>query len=122
MQNKPKISDAEWQIMQILWRKSPQTANQIIDSISETTPWKPKTVRTLINRLTTKNAVTFEKQGRQYLYTPTLSENQCLGQETESFIKRAGTKALKPMLAAFIEGEKLSPQEIAELKQILENK
>lgn len=122
MKDQPKISDAEWQVMKVLWVKSPITANEIVDQLSGETPWKPKTVRTLINRLVTKNVIAFDKHGRQYLYYPVLAEEVCVRAETESFLGRIRTSTLKPMLAAFLEDEKLSAEEIEELKQMLDAK
>lgn len=53
----PKISEAELEIMKVLWLKSPQTANEIIEELEDPMDWKPKTIRTLINRLVQKEAV-----------------------------------------------------------------
>ena len=114
MQDRPKISDAEWQVMKVLWQKSPVTANQIVEKLTVETAWKPKTVRTLISRLTAKGAISFDKTGRQYLYYPVLTEEECVRQETRSFMSRVRTGALKPMLAAFMEEENLSQEEIDE--------
>ena len=122
MPNKPKISDAEWTVMNALWEKSPATANQIIETVGPSASWKPKTVRTLINRLVAKGAVAFEKVGRQYNYRPLLSQGQCIQDETTSFLARAGANALKPMLAAFIEEQNFGPDEIEELKKVLDRK
>ncbi len=122
MDNKPKISDAEWQVMKVLWEKSPISANEIIEQLEGEQDWKPKTIRTLINRLVGKNAVRYDKDGRQYLYYPVLPEEDCIREETKSFLSRIRGGALKPMLAAFIEEQKLSKNEIEELKQILEKK
>ena len=122
MPDKPKISAAEWTVMNALWEKSPATANQIIDTIGPGANWKPKTVRTLINRLVAKGAVAFEKVGRQYNYRPLLSRDECIQDETTSFLARTGAEALKPMLAAFIEEQNLGLDEIEELKQILDRK
>ena len=122
MQDRPKISDAEWQVMKVLWAKSPVTANQIVEKLAVETDWKPKTVRTLINRLATKNAIGFDKDGRQYMYYPVLSEEECVRQETRSFMSRVRAGALKPMLAAFLEEENLTQAEIDELKNILDKK
>jgi BlaI family penicillinase repressor len=122
MENRPKISDAEWQVMKVLWEKSPVSANHIVERLSAETEWKPKTIRTLISRLTAKDAVSFDKTGRQYMYFPLLSEEECVRQETRSFMSRVRTGALKPMLAAFLEEENLSQEEIDELKCILDKK
>ena len=122
MQDRPKISDAEWQVMKVLWQKTPVTANEIVEKLSAETDWKPKTIRTLINRLCAKNAISFDKDGRQYMYYPVLTEEECVRQETRSFMTRIRTGALKPMLAAFLEEENLSQEEIDELKYILDKK
>ena len=122
MENRPKISDAEWHVMKVLWEKSPVTANEIVEKLAAETDWKPKTIRTLISRLTAKDAIGFDKTGRQYMYFPVLSEEECVRQETRSFMSRIRTGALKPMLAAFLEEENLSQEEIDELKCILDKK
>lgn len=122
MKDKPKISDAEWQIMNILWQHSPQTANQVVEKLEKITDWKPKTIKTLINRLVSKKALDFEKQGRQHLYFPLLSQDQCVLAETNSFLTKITTGALKPMLAALVEQNKLTDDEIKELKNLLEEK
>ena len=122
MKDMPKISDAEWQVMKVLWEQSPVTANHIVEKLTAETAWKPKTIRTLINRLTSKNAVGFDKEGRQYMYYPLLVEEECVRQETRSFLSRVRAEALKPMLAAFLEEENLSQREIDELKKILDKK
>lgn len=122
MTERTGISEAEWAVMKVLWQKSPATANEIVDKLSSTKPWKPKTVRTLINRLGAKKIITYDKSGREYLYKPLISEADCIRKETRSFLARAGTAALKPILAAFIEEQKLSKKEIEQLKDILDRK
>ncbi len=122
MPDNPKISEAQWAVMKVLWDESPATANDVVTTLTRITSWKPKTIRTLINRLVEKKALGFEKKGRVYHYYPVYSEADCLKAETESFLTKAGSSALKPMLAAFLEDQQLTPQEIAELKKILEKK
>ena len=121
MKKIPKISEAEWQVMKVLWKKSPLTANDIIEILSKETSWKRETIRTLINRLVKKKALSFKKQSRQYLYFPLLNESECIMEETISFLDRIHGGSIEPMLAAFIESEKLSPEKIAKLKQILDS-
>ncbi len=54
MKELPKISEAELEVMKVLWSRSPQTANEVIEALEVTMDWKPKTIRTLINRLVQK--------------------------------------------------------------------
>ena len=122
MKQIPKISASEWQIMKLLWAKSPSTANEIVKALSATTAWKPKTIKTLINRLVKKQALGYEKKGRQYHYYPLVDKAECIGTESRSFLKRVYDGATKPMLASFLENEDLSPKDIKDLKQILNRK
>jgi len=84
--------------------------------------WKEKTIKTLISRLLQKGILTYEQVNRVYYYSPTISEEECKRTERESFLQRVYGGALKPMLVHFLQEEKLSSQEIAELKKILSDK
>ena len=120
MKKTPRISEAEWEVMKVLWRKSPKTANEIVKILSKKTSWKRETIRTLINRLVQKKAVGFEKKGRQYHYFPLVTEAECVREETKSFLKRVHGGSIEPMLTSFVEEEKLSAEKIARLRRILD--
>lgn len=123
MTNIPKISEAEWEVMKIFWSKTePCTANEIVDALDGLSDWKPNTVKTLITRLVNKKALGFKEQRRIYLYYPLVSQEDCVRAETKSFAKRVSGGALKPMLVTFLQDEKLSSDEIEELKRILEER
>jgi BlaI family penicillinase repressor len=122
MKKTPRISEAEWEVMQVLWKTSPMTANDIVEKLTAKTPWKRETIRTLINRLVQKKAIGFEKKGRQYDYFPLVTEAECLRAESRSFLRRFGGRSIEPMLAAFVEEKQLSQEKIARLKQILDEK
>ena len=122
MKKMPRISDAEWEVMKILWEKSPLTANDIVEILSKRVSWQRETIRTLINRLVQKKAVRFEKQGRQYHYYPAVVETECIKAQTRSFLRRFRADAIEPMLAALVEEEQLSAEQIARLKEILDGK
>ena len=122
MKNLPKISESEWMVMRVLWAKSPLTANEVVEELDGRTKWKPKTVKTLIDRLMRKGAVRFEKEGRRYRYYPAVAHDECIATERKSFVRRVYGGITKPMLAAFLEDAELSADDIAELKQILEQK
>jgi len=119
MRKTPKISEAEWEVMKVLWKTSPRTANEIVEELMGKTHWKRETIRTLINRLVQKKALDFEKKSRQYHYFPRVTEAKCVSAETESFVKRFGGGSIEPMLAAFVEEKQLSPERIERLKRIL---
>jgi BlaI family penicillinase repressor len=116
----PKIADSEWRIMKLLWQKAPQSANQIIDKLKNEIDWKPRTIKTLLNRLVTKGALDFKTEGRSYLYSPAVTESECKRNAAHSFVNRVFDGTLKPMLAAFLESGQLSKNDLEELKQILD--
>ncbi len=119
----PKISESEWRVMKVLWRKSePQPAYDIIQELSLSEKWQPKTVKTLLNRLVKKGALGFKKYKNLYLYSPLLRESECLKAEGESFLRRCFDGALQPMLAHFVEHRRLTREEIQELKRILDER
>ena len=117
-----KISEAEWRVCQALWRHSPQTANEIVAKLTDKTNWNPRTVKTLLNRLTKKQVLRYETHGREYLYFPRLGEEECVLAQTRSFVKRVFDGAAGTMVATFLRSQQLSTQEIAELKKILKKK
>lgn len=122
MRRTPRISEAEWEVMKILWERSPQTANDVVEVLSRRTHWQRETIRTLINRLVQKKAVRFEKKGRQHHYYPAVAEAECIKDQTRSFLRRFRAGAVEPMLAALVEEERLSAEQIARLKEILDGK
>ena len=122
MKKVPKISESEWLVMGVLWARSPLTANEVFEQLTGKTKWKPKTVKTLIDRLVKKGAVKFEKEGRRHRYYPAVGRAECIATERQSFVRRVYGGITKPMLATFLEDAELSADDIAELKEILEQK
>jgi BlaI family penicillinase repressor len=120
--NIPSISESEWEIMNVLWDKAPQTANDIIFSLQESTDWKPKTIRTLLDRLVQKDVVGVNKNLRVYTFYPLYTQEECQRAETESFINRIYGGTLKSMLVQFIQEDTLSDDDINELRFILNKK
>ena len=118
----PRISDAEWLIMRVLWAKSPATAKDVVAALDEEPRWNPKTVLTLINRLVEKGAVGFTKEARTHLYYAKAAERDCVRVESRSFLERVYGGAVQPMLAHFVEETSLTKQDIAELRRILDEK
>jgi BlaI family penicillinase repressor len=118
----PKISDAEWQVMQVVWTDAPLTAHQIVQRLSPDSGWNPRTIKTMLNRLVNKGALKFETEGKRYLYRPAVSRDACVRGESRSFLQRVFGGELGPMLAHFVEDEKLSKAEIEKLKRLLDGK
>ncbi|MEI3606155.1 penicillinase repressor BlaI [Pseudogracilibacillus sp. SE30717A] len=118
----PNISESEWEVMNVLWEKAPQTASDVISTLQEQTDWKPKTVRTLLDRLVHKKVIGVNKDKRVYTFFPLYSQDECQRAEAHSFVKRIYGGALKSMLVQFVQDDSLSEEEIRELRSILNEK
>jgi BlaI family penicillinase repressor len=118
----PKISEAEYQVMKIIWSDFPISTNEVIDKLTKTTLWNPKTIQTLLSRLVKKAAITYEKNSRSFVYTPLVKEEEYLELESSSFLNRFYNGTLNSMVISFLEKEKLSEADINELRNILNKK
>lgn len=119
MNHLPQISEAEFEVMKIVWKHAPISTSEITDKLLQTTSWSPKTIQTLIKRLVTKGALTYEKQSRVFVYTPAVKENEYIGQKSNSFLKRYYDGDITAMLSAYIENNSLSKAEIDTLRSLL---
>ena len=121
----PQISDAEWDVMRVLWHAGkPLTSAEIIARLRENKSWKPTTVKTLIGRLLNKQALARKQpeRGKEYVYYPLVEEDECIRAESRTFLDRIFGGALKPALVHFLENEPLTPEDIRELKALLAEK
>ena len=116
----PKISEAEWEVMQVAWQKDPVTAQDVIQMLG--TRWSPRTVKTLLSRLVAKGALRYEARGKAYLYRPAVAREDCVRQESQSFLKRVFGGEEAPLLVHFVEKATLTPEELAHLRRILAEK
>lgn len=115
----PKISNAEWEVMKIIWKNSEITSTKIVEELQDKIDWKPSTVKSLINRLLNKKVIGFNKLGNEYVYFPLISETECIKQESHSFINKVFNGSIKSMLLTFVESKEISEKDIEELKNIL---
>lgn len=114
------ITEAEWDIMELLWEKSPRTSQEIVALLEEGRGWKRATVVTLLSRLTAKGALNTEPQGNRFLYSPAVERSACVAEETRSFLVRMFGGALQPLVAHVAEHHSLTKKDIAELKALLD--
>ena len=69
MSNLPQISEAEFEVMKIVWKYAPISTNEITEKLTQISSWSPKTIQTLIKRLVSKKALTYENKPG-FVYTP----------------------------------------------------
>jgi len=118
----PKISEAEWVVMEVVWRQNPITALEVVQQLTSHKQWQDQTIRTMLRRLIRKKALTYKAEGKVYFYAPAVSREQCVRGESRSFLERVFGGAAQPLLVQLVQESRLSPSEIAELRKILQAK
>lgn len=113
------ISDAEWQVMNVVWDGQPLTAQEVIAGLKDHAEWAPATVKTMLHRLVKKRVLSYELQGNRYVYRARARRSDCVKQASRSFLERVFGGESAPLLAHFLRSSKLSPGEMAQLRQIL---
>ena len=119
----PSISDAEWQVMEVVWAHAgPVAANDIVARLEHSSDWNPKTIKTMLNRLVNKGALGYELDGKRYLYKPRVAREECVRIQTRSFLSRVFGGATGAALMHFVEEHDLTPAEIEQLRRVLARK
>ncbi|KQY88829.1 MULTISPECIES: BlaI/MecI/CopY family transcriptional regulator [Roseateles] len=113
------ISEAEALVMQELWARSPQGADEIATTVGSRQGWQLATVKTLLNRLLKKGAVTAERDGRRFLYAPAVPQDAWVADTGLSLIDRLFGGRLAPLVAQFASERKLKPEDVEALKALL---
>lgn len=114
------ISDAEWQVMNVVWDGQPMTAQEIIGQLEDQADWAAATVKTMLHRLAKKGVLTFEEQGNRYMYRARVRRTACVKDASRSFLDRVFGGASASLLAHFLKTSKLTADEVAELRSMLE--
>ncbi len=117
----PKISESEWEVMNVLWERPGLTAALVYERLEEQ-GWKLNTVRTFLTRLEAKKAVKSSAGAEARVFSPTVTREACLRGEGESFANRFFKGATGALLLHFAESTKLSDKELAELEEIIRQK
>jgi len=122
MKARIRISDAEWEVMWIVWEAPPATASIITERLSAKKGWSARTIRTLMERLVKKRMLRTEEDGKRYLYWPRVSKEECVQKESRSFQERVFGGEPAAMLIHLVKQTEFSPEEIQDLQRILSQK
>lgn len=114
------ISDAEWLVMNVLWKLNGGTAAEVIEQLAETTDWNHRTIRTLLRRLLEKGFVAREEQPGGSRYLPAVRRSECVRREGKSFLQRVFRGDAASLLMHFAREAKLSSKKLDQLRELLD--
>jgi len=120
MKNLPAISDAEWDVMKVVWDHGPLSSGDVVKRLADEKAWKPRTIKTLLARLVRKGAVATDETDGKFLYRAKVARDALARSEAKGFLARVFDGAVAPALVHFVRESDLSPQQIQELKKILD--
>jgi BlaI family penicillinase repressor len=117
--NTPKITDAEWKVMEVVWGNSPITARKIVDMMKEREDWNKNTTYTVLTRLVQKNVVSREEPS--FICRPLITKDEVRLSETRSFLGKVYDGSVKMLVTGFLSREKLSEEDIREIKKLIDS-
>ena len=116
------ISEAELEVMQVLWKKGESTSIEIVKEVAKKKDWKSNTIMTLVSRLVNKEFIeVIRDKGNLLLYKPTVSEYDYKSKETNNFIEKLYEGSINNMLVAFAKSKKLSKKDLEDLMKLVED-
>jgi len=115
-----ELSEAEWNIMESLWEYAPKVGSQIVADMTRRTGWSRSTTLTMLKRMTEKKLISCQDNGQMKAYVPLVEREAAVRKETDSFLKRVYKGSISMLVSGFVERKRLDPEELAQLRQILD--
>lgn len=114
-----RISEAEQAVMEALWARSPLTANEVADAVAPARGWTLATVKTLLSRLVTKQAVDTAPDGKRFLYSPKVARVDFATGESKRLVDRLFGGSAAGLFAHLAEAEALSDKDLTQIEALL---
>jgi predicted transcriptional regulator len=114
-----KVTDAELQLLQLLWDESPLDAVELARRASPDRGWSITTVKTLLSRLLAKGALTAQQEGRRFQYRPAVDRQTVAARQADSLVDRLFGGRVSPLVAQLAEQRELDPADLAELEALV---
>ena len=117
-----EISEAEWEIMRVVWANGQSTSSEILTILSQKTSWKSSTVKTLLSRLVQKNYLVTQKEGNKFVYQATISENEAISHKMQHLLSHVCAKKRGQVLKDLIVSTPVNQADLIEMQDLLEIK
>ena len=116
------ITDAEWEVMRVVWANDRVTSKKVISVLQEKMDWTQSTIKTILGRLVGKGVLNTEHEGRKFIYTANIEETEAVRDYAEDIFNRICNKKVGNVIGSIIEDNVLSFDDIDRLEKILEMK
>lgn len=113
------LAPAEWNIMECLWERAPQTGRELTERLEKSVGWSRSTTLTLLRRMVGKGVVKCDTEGAKNTFSPAVRREDAVEQETETFLDRVYQGSLSLMVSAMTQKKSISKEEIDELYELL---
>lgn len=117
-----QISNAEWQVMKIIWMQGQQTSNDLIEVLAQRFNWSKSTVKTLLSRLVEKGCLSREKQGKSYAYSALLSQDASTQLVVEDVRSKVCSRKIKQVIENLIDTSDFTLEDLRDLQDALKKK
>ena len=115
------ITEAEWKAMNAVWERSPASARDVLESLENETGWAYTTVKTVLNRLVEKGALTMRRRANTNLYTPLVTRLEARRGEVRALLDRAFDGAFSPLVHFLLDERELSDADAEALRRRLDD-
>ena len=122
MSNLPQISQAEFVVMDVIWKYAPISTNDVVDRLAKETEWSPKTIQTMLSRLEKKGVISHRKESRTFVYYPLIEKEEYSEAEGKNYLNRFFDGVLNQMVVSFLNNSELSSDDLDELQALLDAK
>ncbi len=119
---KTQISNAEWEVMRVVWDQAPIPASDIVAQLQTRYDWQPSTIRTLIGRLVKKRALRATRDGKRFLFSARLGKDECIQEESRSLAERLFGGEPAALVIHLVRATRFTPEELKELRRVLDGK
>ena len=116
------ITASEWEVMRVVWAKEQTTSATIIKVLSQEMNWKDSTIKTLIGRLKDKGLLDAKRDGRGFIYRPTVSQQDMILKSGEQWLDRICSTKVGGVLAELIKTSELSQDDLDQIIQVAQAK
>lgn len=120
MKKEIRVTNSEWYIMNCLWEESPKSLTQLVPLLKERVGWSKSTCATMVRRMTEKDLIGYEENGKAKFFFPKVKKEDVVVQETRDFLQRIYDGSIGMMMSALVRQNDLSKEDIQELREILE--